>query len=159
MSAEERSDAEARIALRGETLVVQDIAPLGVAPVYDGGIFGTRPVSLRVFATWTPQGYMVMPGGLTRVAADETVGALSMQSGASSKDAWVLSEAPVDKFSLLNNQGRTASRSSGMANPRRPAPWTICSGWAAMPSAPKAWCASCAPWRRGWATRPMRRWN
>ena len=107
MSAEERADAEARIARRGETLVVQDIAPLGVAPVYDGGIFGTRPVSLRVFATWTPQGYMVMPGGLTRVAADETVGALSMQSGASSKDAWVLSEAPVDKFSLLNNQGRT----------------------------------------------------
>ncbi len=87
-------------------LVVQDIAPLGVAPVYDGGSFGTRPVSLRVFATWTPQGYMVMPGGLTRVAADETVGALSMQSGASSKDAWVLSEAPVDKFSLLGNLGR-----------------------------------------------------
>ena len=34
MSAEERADAEARIARRGETLVVQDIAPLGVAPVY-----------------------------------------------------------------------------------------------------------------------------
>src|SRR6202012_3130171 len=81
-------------------------APLGVAPVYDGGAFGARPVSLRVFATWTPQGYMVMPGGLTRVAADETVGALSMQSGASSKDAWVLSEAPVDSFSLLGSQGR-----------------------------------------------------
>ena len=47
-----------------------------------------------------------MPGGLTRVAADETVRALSMQSGASSKDAWVLSEAPVDNFSLLGNQGR-----------------------------------------------------
>ena len=30
-----------------------------------------------------------MPGGLTRVAADDTVRALSMQSGASSKDAWV----------------------------------------------------------------------
>jgi uncharacterized circularly permuted ATP-grasp superfamily protein/uncharacterized alpha-E superfamily protein len=107
MSADERSLVEARIATRGETLVVQDIAPLGVAPVYDGGAFGARPVSLRVFATWTPQGYMVMPGGLTRVAADETVGALSMQSGASSKDAWVLSEAPVDKFSLLSNQGRS----------------------------------------------------
>ena len=49
----------------------------------------------------------IVPGGLTRVAADETMGALSMQSGASSKDAWVLSEAPVDNFSLLSNQGRT----------------------------------------------------
>ncbi|HEX4179102.1 MAG TPA: circularly permuted type 2 ATP-grasp protein, partial [Rhizomicrobium sp.] len=76
MTAEERAEAVARIARRGETLVVQDIAPLGVAPVYDGGAFGDRPVSLRVFATWTPRGYMVMPGGLTRVAADETVGAL-----------------------------------------------------------------------------------
>jgi uncharacterized circularly permuted ATP-grasp superfamily protein len=54
MSAEERADAEARIARRGETLVVQDIAPLGVAPVFDGGTFGARPVSLRVFAAWTP---------------------------------------------------------------------------------------------------------
>ena len=107
MTQAERAEAEARIARRGETLVVQDIAPLGVAPVYDGGAFGTRPVSLRVFAAWTPTGWMVMPGGLTRVAADETVRALSMQSGASSKDAWVLSEAPVDSFSLLGNQGRT----------------------------------------------------
>jgi uncharacterized circularly permuted ATP-grasp superfamily protein/uncharacterized alpha-E superfamily protein len=107
LSAEERADAEMRIARRGETLVVQDIAPLGVAPVFDDGAFGARPISLRVFATWTPQGYMVMPGGLTRVAADETMGALSMQSGASSKDAWVLSEAPVDNFSLLSGQGRT----------------------------------------------------
>jgi uncharacterized alpha-E superfamily protein len=48
----------------------------------------------------------VMPGGLTRVAADDTVRALSMQSGASSKDAWVLSSAPVDNFSLLANGGR-----------------------------------------------------
>jgi uncharacterized circularly permuted ATP-grasp superfamily protein/uncharacterized alpha-E superfamily protein len=120
MSAAERAEAVARITRRGETLVVQDIAPLGVAPVYDGGKFGARPVSLRVFATWTPSGWMVMPGGLTRVAADETVRALSMQSGASSKDAWVLSEAPVDKFSLLTNQGRAVElKRHGEAAPSR----------------------------------------
>jgi uncharacterized alpha-E superfamily protein len=106
MTGEERADAESLIARRGETLVVQDIAPLGVAPVYDGAKFGARPVSLRVFAAWTPKGWIAMPGGLTRVAADDTVGALSMQSGASSKDAWVLSEAPVDNFTLLGGQGR-----------------------------------------------------
>jgi uncharacterized circularly permuted ATP-grasp superfamily protein/uncharacterized alpha-E superfamily protein len=107
MSAEDRRHAEARITARGETLVVQDIAPLGMAPVFDAGSFGAKPVSLRVFATWTPNGWMVMPGGLTRVAADETVRALSMQSGASSKDAWVLSETPVDPFTLLTAQGRS----------------------------------------------------
>jgi uncharacterized circularly permuted ATP-grasp superfamily protein/uncharacterized alpha-E superfamily protein len=120
MSAEERAAAEARIARRGETLVVQDIAPLGVAPVYEGGKFGARPVSLRVFAAWTPSGWIVMPGGLTRVAADDTVRALSMQSGASSKDAWVLSDAPVDNFSLLGNQGRNVEiKRHGEAAPSR----------------------------------------
>src|SRR5262249_12360413 len=91
-----------------------------VAPVFEGGTFGARPVSLRVFAAWTPTGWMVMPGGLTRVAADDTVRALSMQSGASSKDAWVLSEAPVDNFSLLNNPGRPVEiRRHGEAAPSR----------------------------------------
>jgi uncharacterized circularly permuted ATP-grasp superfamily protein/uncharacterized alpha-E superfamily protein len=106
LSGTERERAIARLKLRGETMVLQEISPLGMAPVFEGGKFSARPVSLRVFAAWTPNGWMVMPGGLTRVAADDTVRALSMQSGASSKDAWVLSAAPVDNFSLLGNGGR-----------------------------------------------------
>jgi uncharacterized circularly permuted ATP-grasp superfamily protein/uncharacterized alpha-E superfamily protein len=106
LSAEERERWLARMTHRGETMVLQEISPLGMAPVFEEGKFGARPVSLRVFAAWTPNGWMVMPGGLTRVAADDTVRALSMQSGASSKDAWVLSAAPVDTFSLLGNGGR-----------------------------------------------------
>jgi len=120
MSAEELAQAKARIARRGETMVVQEVSPLGLAPVYEGGHFSARPVSLRVFAAWTPSGWVVMPGGLTRVAADETVSALSMQSGASSKDAWVLSNAPVDNFSLLAAGGRTLEiRRQGEAAPSR----------------------------------------
>ncbi len=106
MSAESRDDAIARINRRGETLVLQEVSPLGLAPVFENGRFDARPVSLRVFAAWTPKGWMVMPGGLTRVAADDTVRALSMQSGASSKDAWVISEAPVDTFTLLGQGAR-----------------------------------------------------
>jgi len=96
-----------RLKQRGASLVVQEVSPLGVAPVFEKGKFSARPVSLRVFAAWTPKGWMVMPGGLTRVAADDTMRALSMQSGASSKDAWVISAAPVDNFSLLTGGGRT----------------------------------------------------
>ena len=106
MSAEEREHAIARINRRGETLVLQEVSPLGLAPVFEHGRFGVKPVSLRVFAAWTPKGWMVMPGGLTRVAADDTVRALSMRSGASSKDAWVISEAPVDNFTLLGQGAR-----------------------------------------------------
>jgi uncharacterized circularly permuted ATP-grasp superfamily protein/uncharacterized alpha-E superfamily protein len=120
MTAAERQAAAARIARRGETLVVQDVSPLGLAPTYENGQFGARPVSLRVFAAFTPNGWMVMPGGLTRVAADESASALSMQSGASSKDAWVLSNAPVDPFTLLGNGGRTLEvKRQGEAAPSR----------------------------------------
>jgi uncharacterized circularly permuted ATP-grasp superfamily protein/uncharacterized alpha-E superfamily protein len=107
LSKEEREHAIARMKQRGETMVLQEISPLGVAPVFEKGKFAARPVSLRVFAAWTPAGWMVMPGGLTRVAADDTMRALSMQSGASSKDAWVISTAPVDQFSLLAGGSRT----------------------------------------------------
>jgi uncharacterized circularly permuted ATP-grasp superfamily protein/uncharacterized alpha-E superfamily protein len=107
LSGEERERLIARLNRRGETMVLQEISPLGLAPVFEKGQFGAKPISLRVFAAWTPKGWMVMPGGLTRVAANDTVRALSMQSGASSKDAWVLSTTPVDNFSLLANGGRT----------------------------------------------------
>jgi uncharacterized alpha-E superfamily protein len=106
LAGEDRERVIARLKQRGETMVLQEISPLGVAPVFEHGKFGAKPVSLRVFAAWTPTGWMVMPGGLTRVAADDTVRALSMQSGASSKDAWVISPTPVDNFSLLTNGGR-----------------------------------------------------
>ena len=90
-----------RLDRRGANFVVQDIAALGLAPVYENATLTAKPASLRVFAARTPYGYIVMPGALTRVAQDETVRALSMQAGAASKDTWVLASAPVDGFSLL----------------------------------------------------------
>ena len=86
---------------RGATSVVQDHVPLGFAPTFERGVFASRPLSLRVFAAWTPNGYIVMPGGLGRVAADESVRALSMQSGAASKDVWAIAPGPIDTFSML----------------------------------------------------------
>jgi uncharacterized alpha-E superfamily protein len=90
-----------RLDRRGANFVVQDIAALGLAPVYENQTLTAKPASLRVFAARTPNGYIVMPGALTRVAQDETIRALSMQAGAASKDTWVLASAPVDGFSLL----------------------------------------------------------
>ena len=101
MKPAEMAKLASRLERRGSTFVVQDMAPLGLAPVYENASLSVKPASLRVFAAWTPSGYRVMPGALTRVAHDETVRALSMQSGAASKDTWVLSSAPVDSFSML----------------------------------------------------------
>jgi len=108
------------IARRAATFVVQDLVPLGVAPTFERGRFGSRPMSLRVFAAWTPNGYVVMPGGLARIAADDSVRALSMQSGAASKDVWALARGPVDTFSLLRPPtARVEIRRSGNEAPSR----------------------------------------
>jgi uncharacterized circularly permuted ATP-grasp superfamily protein/uncharacterized alpha-E superfamily protein len=105
---------------RAATLVVHDLVPLGMAPTFEQGAFTSRPMSLRVFAAWTPNGYVVMPGGLARVAGDDTVRALSMQSGAASKDVWALARGPVDTFSLLRPPtARVEIRRSGNEAPSR----------------------------------------
>ena len=105
---------------RAATVVVQDLVPLGVAPAFERGTFTSRPMTLRVFAAWTPNGYVVMPGGLARIAADESVRALSMQSGAASKDVWALARGPVDMFSLLRPPtARVEIRRSGSEAPSR----------------------------------------
>ena len=63
-----------------------------------------RGIALRVYVAATPQGYRVMPGGLTRVASAINTRFISMQRGGSSKDTWVLSDEPVSSFSLLKPQ-------------------------------------------------------
>jgi uncharacterized circularly permuted ATP-grasp superfamily protein/uncharacterized alpha-E superfamily protein len=120
MSTEQRHAFEERLERRGATLVTQDIVPLGGAPVYAAGKIVTKPVMLRVFAARTADGYRVMPGGLARVADDETYRALSMQSGAFSKDVWVPATGPVSTFSLLRASGDAVPiQRSGNSPPSR----------------------------------------
>lgn len=90
---------------RGATLVAQEVLPLGTAPILEEGRLQPRTAALRAFVAWTPQGYVVMPGGLTRVAPDDANRAVTMQSGGASKDTWVLGEGPADDFSLLRSVG------------------------------------------------------
>ncbi len=88
---------------RGATLVAQEVLPLGTAPTLEDGRLVPRTAALRAFVAWTPQGYVVMPGGLTRVAPDADTRAITMQSGGASKDTWVLGEGPSDGFTLLRS--------------------------------------------------------
>jgi hypothetical protein len=56
---------------------------------------------VRVYAIAEGNGrWHIMPGGMTRVARLED-GSVSMQHGASSLDTWVLTDGPVDSFSML----------------------------------------------------------
>ena len=112
LSDDERVLLRARVAARPQRFVAQEWVHVSQAPVLqrdsresrDGrAALGARTVGLRVFAVATPDGYRVMPGGLTRVALDGESRVIAMQRGGRSKDTWVLSDGPVNaSFSLLS---------------------------------------------------------
>ena len=89
---------------RPSDYVAQELVHLSQAPVWDRvhsrRVLG-RSMGLRVYACASPNGYVVMPGGLTRVASGTDTRVISMQRGGSSKDTWVLASGPVSTFSLL----------------------------------------------------------
>jgi uncharacterized circularly permuted ATP-grasp superfamily protein/uncharacterized alpha-E superfamily protein len=71
------------------------------APIWGGGALMPRPAMVRVYAIADGGGrWHVLPGGMTRVSQRED-GSVSMQRGGSSLDTWVLTDGPVDTFSML----------------------------------------------------------
>ncbi|MBI1205867.1 MAG: hypothetical protein GC191_01115 [Azospirillum sp.] len=70
--------------------VGQEQIALSTAPVWQDGKLQPRPLVLRVFVCHTPDGYRVMPGGLTRVSNEPGRLVVSMQRGGGAKDTWVL---------------------------------------------------------------------
>lgn len=74
---------------RPQNYVAQELVRLSHAPIWDRGPARRllpRAVGLRVYAYASPGGYVVMPGGLTRVATGPDARVISMQRGGSSKD-------------------------------------------------------------------------
>ncbi len=79
--------------------IAQELVRLSQAPVWKSGPvpgLQARAIGLRVFACATPNGYVVMPGGLTRVATGPDARVLTMQMGGASKDTWVQARAKVE---------------------------------------------------------------
>src|SRR5260221_7514858 len=99
-----RNRAIGMLKARPSDYVAQELVHLSQAPVWDRvhsrRVLG-RSMGLRVYACASPNGYVVMPGGLTRVASGTDTRVISMQRGGSSKDTWVLASGPVSTFSLL----------------------------------------------------------
>jgi uncharacterized circularly permuted ATP-grasp superfamily protein/uncharacterized alpha-E superfamily protein len=79
--------------------VAQELVRLSQAPVWRPGPPGglsACAIGLRVYACATPNGYVVMPGGLTRVATGPDSRIITMQRGGGSKDTWVQASERVD---------------------------------------------------------------
>ncbi len=99
-----RKRVMAMLRARPNDYVAQELVQLSQAPIADRAHprrLRARAIGLRVYACASPNGYVVMPGGLTRVAGADDARVISMQRGGSSKDAWVLAAGPVNTFSLL----------------------------------------------------------
>ncbi len=97
----------ATLKLRPERVIAQEFVHVSQAPVLARGQsfrIAARGIGLRVFAIRSPSGYVVMPGGLTRVASGPNERFVSAQRGGSSKDTWVTSSGSVDaSFTLLRS--------------------------------------------------------
>jgi len=92
--------------------VAQEQVALSNAPVWGNSHLYARSVVLRAYVVNTGTGWTAIPGGLVRVA--ETEGSVvSMQRGGHSKDAWVLSDSPVDTFSMLHPRNQPVALHRG----------------------------------------------
>jgi uncharacterized circularly permuted ATP-grasp superfamily protein/uncharacterized alpha-E superfamily protein len=108
MTRPEQAELARRIQFQPHEFVAQEWVDLSSAPALaeDGASLAPRRVSLRVYLVATESGYVVMPGGLTRVAPVGIAHSVSMQKGGASKDTWVLSDEPVPELSLLEPPGQ-----------------------------------------------------
>jgi uncharacterized circularly permuted ATP-grasp superfamily protein/uncharacterized alpha-E superfamily protein len=122
MSADERARLVREIERAGHEFVGQERAGLSMTPIWRGSnSLQAAPVSLRVYVAATEKGYQVMPGGLTRSENADPLAAW-FESGEISKDTWVLSDEPVEQFSLLaQRQASLQLRRGGRDLPSRTA--------------------------------------
>jgi uncharacterized circularly permuted ATP-grasp superfamily protein/uncharacterized alpha-E superfamily protein len=103
--AEQRLQLRERLERNGIDYVGQEPVRLSTAPVYVDGRLEPRPITLRVYAARTAHGWTVMPGGFARVGSSNDTSAIAMQRGGQAADVWVISAKPVERVSLLPQDG------------------------------------------------------
>jgi len=92
---------EVDIASDPDAWTVQGRLRFSRAPIWSEGAVIPRPAMVRVYVIADGGGrWHMLPGGMTRVAQRED-SSVSMQRGGSSLDTWVLTDGPVDTFSML----------------------------------------------------------
>ncbi len=106
----ERAALRERIEAHGMDYVGQEVVRLSTMPVFQNGRLEPHPMTLRVFAAATPDGWKVMPGGFCRISDEPDARAVSMRNGVRSSDVWVTSNEPVAQVTLLPAPDRISIR-------------------------------------------------
>ncbi len=100
---------------RGVDYVAQEAVTLSSMPVWRDGRLQPRPFTLRLFLARVGDTWRVMPGGFVRIAENADARAVSLQRGAATADAWVLTHGPVGDTTLLPTAERMqVQRASGL---------------------------------------------
>ncbi|MEY4514105.1 MAG: hypothetical protein RLZZ450_6227, partial [Pseudomonadota bacterium] len=113
LSLDERADLLRQIEAFPRRYVIQEHVHASTTPVLKDGALEPRALVTRCFAVSGRDDFVVMPGGLSRIASARPGTEMSMQLGAGSKDTWVLSDGPVTSFSLLPPVNRPVTLSRG----------------------------------------------
>jgi uncharacterized circularly permuted ATP-grasp superfamily protein/uncharacterized alpha-E superfamily protein len=121
MTPDQKAQLKDRIARNGREYVGQEPVQLSTAPVYVEGRLEPRPITLRVYAARTENGWTIMPGGFARVGSTSETSAIAMQRGGQAADVWVLSSQPVEPVSLLPREDEKLVRNSPGSLPSRAA--------------------------------------
>ena len=101
LNGEELQKWRDRIDLQPDIYTTQSYLPFSQAPTWQDSRIAPRTAMMRVFAIASPDGeWDLLAGGMTRIATvDPHI--VSMQSGGSTLDTWVMTDDPVDTYTML----------------------------------------------------------
>jgi len=106
LNAEELEAWRKRIGSQPDIYTTQSYLPFSQAPTWQGDEISPRTAMLRVYAIASGDGeWQLLQGGMTRIATvDPHI--VSIQSGGSTLDTWVMTDQLVDTYSMLPNRTR-----------------------------------------------------
>lgn len=115
-------DLDAWLAAEGRNLVGQELVSLSTTPTWQDGGLKPRPMRIRVFMARTADGWRLMPGGFARLAAtSQDPSAVSISSGGTVADVWVVSDEPVPDDSMIKRPDEAFVRTAPGLLPSRAA--------------------------------------
>jgi len=106
LNSEKRGLLIEKLCINPQNYIAQEQVNISQTPTWSNEHYPqlhTQSVGLRVYACATPNGYVVMPGGLARVASKKDSRVITMQRGGTSKDTWITSEHFTQSKSLLRS--------------------------------------------------------
>lgn len=119
LSESELTELKASIKAQPNNWVAQEYIQPVSGPCWRNNSLQPRPFALRAFAVANERAYQVMPGGLTRSAANARDQLITNQLGAISKDTWVQLAPGEEDQAAKSTSAAAASRTVDSSLPSR----------------------------------------